>query len=157
MGVLAKSVEPYLIFGYYYVINSQYGSKCLTTFFRRAFTEKRAFWHWIWCSSSFFTLSRYALVSSEAMRKWRTHGNIRLISNSLQYMNLWRWMNYFWLAMVLTWDLLGSTDNSRFFLQRAIEVCTHTPHTYEHRIDTLFFAHNIWQPQIFFRSKLPAS
>lgn len=38
------------------------------------------------------------------------------------------WMNYFFLAMVLTWDLLGSEDNRRFFLQCAIEVCTHTTH-----------------------------
>lgn len=151
-GVLAKSVEPYLIFGYYYVINSQYGSKCLTTFFRCVHRKKKQSFGIEWCSSSSFFFFAFITVRSR-FSKWRTHGNIMLISNSSEYVcNRWiydaDWMNYIFLAMVLTWDLLGKEVNSRFFF---VAVCHRSVHTLTSIASIHFFVSlNIWQPQFFF-------
>lgn len=70
---------------------------------------------------------------NDGKMKW-THGHIMFISNSLQCMMPNGWMNYSLLATVLTWDLLRSEDNSRFFA-----MCHWSVHAYHTNRYTFFF------------------
>lgn len=151
-GVLAKSVEPYLIFGYYYVINSQYGSKCLTTFFRCVHRKKNrvlALNGVLVLLSFFLNLSRYALDSRNEERM-ATLCSLAIVRNMYaidEFMMLTEWTIFFWPWFSHEIYLEKKLIVVFFF----VAVCHRSVHTLTSIASIHFFVSlNIWQPQFFF-------